>query len=958
MAKTFNKTTMKDYKNTLNLPTTEFPMKANLPQREPEILAAWESMDLYQRLRGQRKGKEKFILSDGPIYANGNIHVGHALNRILKDIVVKSRTLDGFDSPFIPGWDCHGLPVEINVEKKLGKAGVDISPQDFRKACRDYANSQINIQREEFKRLGIIGDWQHPYLTMDFSYEANVIRALAKMIENGYLTQGFKPVYWCLDCHSALAEAEVEYANKISPAIDVRFRVINEAEFFERLNIKKIGKGPISVPIWTTTPWTLPANEAVALNPEFEYVLLQVKTNKGDERLLLAEQLMTDSLKRYGVENYQELGRAMGEAFENILLRHPFYDRQVPIVLGDYVTAETGTGAVHTAPAHGQDDFIIGEKYKLPLANPVGTDGRYLANVPLLAGEHVRKVDNKIIEILTEHKNLLAQNKIEHSYPHCWRHKTALIFLATPQWFIMMENTYRHNAIHAAELVHWIPEWGFTNMASMISKRPDWCISRQRNWGTPITLLIHKQTRKLHPDTVKLMHVIADKVEKQGLETWFNSTSTDWLDKDANNYEKVTDILDVWFDSGVAHFCVLEQRPELHFPADVILEGSDQYRGWFQSLLLTSVAMQTKLKPANALENAKAPYKTVITHGFTVDEKGHKMSKSLGNVIPPEKVINNLGADILRLWVSSTDYTHEIPLSDEILKRMSEAYRRIRNTARYFLSNLFDFDPQQHSVPTEKMLSLDRWAIQRAQLLQQEVIKAYNEYNFHLIYQALHNFCISDMGGFYLDIIKDRQYTLPKNSLARRSAQTAMHHIAEAMVRWIAPILSFTAEEIWKFLPGKRETSVFLAEWYKNLTVKNADAFWPQLMQVREAVNKEIEKCRDEGELGSSLEAEVKIYADLNSKIMQILKTLQNELRFVLITSAAEILPDSQKFEDAVLNTVDGENFWIKVTASEYLKCARCWHRRADVGKDSHHPEICLRCVENIEDPGETRQFA
>lgn len=957
-----------DYKNTLNLPTTEFPMKANLAQREPEILKRWEEIKLYHALREQKR-KEKFILMDGPIYANGNIHLGHSLNRVLKDIVNKSQSLSGYDTPFIPGWDCHGLPIELNVEKKLGKSGVNIAPEKFRQACRDYAVEQINIQREEFKRLGVLGDWEHPYATMDKKFEADIIRALAKIIANGFVVQGFKPVHWCFDCGSALAEAEVEYANKVSPALDVRFRVINEKEFLAKFNLKENGAGAISVPIWTTTPWTLPANEAVSLHPEFNYVLVQA----NNERLLLAEQLLESSLKRYAIVDYKILGKTAGQQLERILLQHPFYNKQVPIIVGEHVTADTGTGAVHTAPAHGQDDYAIGQKYHLEFVNPVGKNGCFLPNTAIFAGEHVLKANAHIIEILKERGNLVFEAKLEHSYPHCWRHKTPLIFLATSQWFISLENNLASAAEDAAKQVNWVPAWGLTNMTGMVANRPDWCISRQRNWGSPITLFIHKETRKLHPDTVNLMEKIAVRVEKEGMESWFSSTPSDWLGAAGDQYEKVTDTLDVWFDSGVVQYAVLQQRPELQFPADVILEGTDQYRGWFQSLLLTAVAMQIKI---NQGQTAIAPYKNVITHGFTVDDKGRKMSKSLGNVIPPEKIWNTLGADILRLWVSSTDYTAEIPLSDEILKRVSEAYRRIRNTARYFLSNLFDFEPTKDLVAPENLLFLDRWALQRAAELQQQIQAAYDRFDFRWIYQAINNFCIVDMGGFYLDLIKDRQYTTQKNSLARRSGQTAMFYLAEAMVRWLAPILSFTAEEIWQYLPGEHGRSVFLTTWYDKLdrsspnfvVVNDEDRLlagfnfrscFDYLKELRNEVNKELEKCRIEGEIGSPLEAEVTLYADPAIFLAKLPKELlDKELRFVLITSGAEVIISSQLPEDAVIANVHGDKIGIKVKAANYPKCARCWHRRADVGKDVKHPDICERCVENIDGNGEVRQFA
>lgn len=932
---------MTDYKNTLNLPHTDFPMKANLPTREPEILREWQANDLYTKICQQNKGKPKFILHDGPPYANGHTHIGHAVNKILKDIVVKTKLLSNFDSPYVPGWDCHGLPIELNVEKKYGAAGDKLSPKEFREKCRAYANEQIDIQREEFKRLGLIGDWEHPYRTMDFSYEANIIRALAKVVENGHVVQGFKPVHWCIDCSSALAEAEVEYKNKTSPAIDVRFKVINKKEFLEKMGVRSFNENiSISVPIWTTTPWTLPANEAVALHAHDEYILVEIKTEQGNECLLLSSALLESCLTRYGVTESKILGRCNGDVLENILLQHPFYDRQVPILLGEHVTTDAGTGAVHTAPAHGQDDYALGLQNKLPLINPVGTNGCYLPNTKLFAGEHVFKANAHVIEVLKENNALLCEQKLEHSYPHCWRHKTPLIFLATPQWFISMEEKQlREKALHEIDQKKWIPDWGQARIRKMIEGRPDWCISRQRAWGVPLALFIHKQTRKLHPNTPELMEKVAQHVEKNGIECWSTLDTKEILGSDSEQYEKINDVLDVWFDSGVSHFAVLQKNPALRWPADLYLEGSDQHRGWFHSSLLTGCAIQ-----------GEAPYEAVLTHGFTVDENGRKMSKSLGNVIAPEKVINSLGADILRLWIAATDYRAEIAVSDEILKRTAEAYRRIRNTTRFLLANLHDFDPAEDLVAPENMLSLDRWVVERAHLLQDEIKKAYDDYQFHLIYQKLHNFCISDLGGFYLDIIKDRQYTMKKDSVGRRSAQTALYHIAEAMVRWFAPILSFTAEEIWKYLPGKRTESVFLETWYELPKTEKADVLmnWDLIIPLRNEVNKEIEKCRSEGLIGSALEAEVEIYCDPKSDLAKTLHALKDELRFVFITSGARVL-------DSSTNQLE-----IKVisVSSTKTKCARCWHRRDDVGTHPEHPEICGRCVENVDGEGEVRLYA
>lgn len=947
---------MTDYKNTLNLPFTKFPMKGNLPQAEPVILKKWSSISLYERLREKNRGKAKYILHDGPPYANGHIHIGHAVNKILKDIVVKSKTMSGFDAPFVPGWDCHGLPIELNVEKKVGQVSDKLTAKAFRKACREYAGQQISIQREEFKRLGVIGDWQHPYLTMDYHFEANIIRALGQIISRGHLQQGFKPVHWCVNCGSALAEAEVEYIDKVSPAIDVRFRVLDDVDFLSRIP-SEMGYGPIIIPIWTTTPWTLPANEAVALNPDIEYVLIQT----DNERLLIAESLLTSCMQRYQIKDYKHLGSATGKVFEGILLQHPFYHRQVPVILGEHVTIEAGTGAVHTAPAHGVEDYNVAQHYELPLINPVGGNGCFLPGTALFEGEHVFKVNPLVIDKLRESKNLLEEKDIIHSYPHCWRHKTPLIFRATPQWFISMEQQgLKEDSLAAIKEVNWIPQWGEARIDTMINNRPDWCISRQRSWGVPIPLFVHHLSRELHPNSLDLLEQIANRVSEIGINAWYDLNPEEILGKEAQDYEKLTDCLDVWFDSGVSHYAVLMKNPALAWPADLYLEGSDQHRGWFQSSLLTSVAM-----------NGKAPYKSVLTHGFTVDEKGHKMSKSLGNVIAPEKVIQNLGADILRLWISSTDYRKEMAVSDEILKRTADAYRRIRNTLRFLLANLHDFDPAQ-VVQTNIMLSLDIWILERAQLLQHEIIEAYETFQFHTIYQKLQYFCITDLGGFYLDIIKDRQYTLQKNSIARRSAQTALFYIAEAMVSWLAPILSFTAEEIWQYLPGKRQESVFLSEWYfLSFSFKedplqriyqqyDRQNYWNELIQIRNEVNKIIEKSRISGKLGSSLEAEVELYAKEGSQLNKIISALNKELRFVLITSDAKLLTSAPPAQ-ASLASINGEELGINVisTLGKKIKCARCWHRQADVGSAPAHPDICLRCVDNLPDgKGEHRIYA
>ncbi len=932
---------MTDYKATLNLPNTDFAMKANLAQREPEMLKQWQANNLYQKIRAARAGREQFILHDGPPYANGDIHIGHAVNKILKDIIVKSKTLSGFDAPYVPGWDCHGLPIEHNVEKKLGKAGDKVDVKTFRQKCREYAAKQVDGQKADFVRLGVLGDWDKPYLTMDFKFEADIIRSLGKIVDNGHLHKGFKPVYWSVVGGSALAEAEVEYQDKTSFSIDVKFAFVDQATVASKIE-ELSGTGEISLVIWTTTPWTLPANQAVSANAEVDYVLVQV----GDSRLLVAETLVANVLGRAQAGEHKIVGRVKGAALEGSLLQHPFYNRQVPILLGDHVTTDAGTGFVHTAPDHGADDFNVGVKYGIGTLNYIDDNGYYRPNVEIFAGDHVYKVDEKVINLLIEKDALLAQGKITHSFPHCWRTKTPLIFRATPQWFVSMsKNNLRDQVANAVDGVNWVPDWGKARIDAMLATSPDWCISRQRTWGVPIALFVHKETQEMHPETTKLIEAVAQKVEQSGMDAWFDLDAKELLGADAENYTKVTDTLDVWFDSGVTHYAVLEQRAGLRFPADLYLEGSDQHRGWFQSSLKTSMAM-----------NGVPPYKTVLTHGFVVDAKGLKMSKSIGNVIPPQKVMNDLGADVLRLWVAATDFSTEMSVSDEILKRTADSYRRIRNTARFILSNLTGFNPATAAVPIEQMLQLDRWIVGRTAALQKEIIEAYDSYHLHLIYQKLHNFCVVELGGFYLDIIKDRQYTTKGDSLARRSAQTAMQHIIEAMVRWIAPILSFTADEMWPVIAGDRSESVFLAEWYSLPEVSAdtfSDSYWELIAQVKDAVNKVLEAKRTAGEVGGSLGAEVVLYCD---EALQVeLQKLANELRFVLITSTAEVraLNAAQNAESTEVS-----GLLVAVKKSEHAKCARCWHHRADVGANTAHPEICLRCVENVEGAGEARSFA
>ena len=941
---------MSDYKHTLNLPETAFAMRGNLAQREPQMLAKWTQDDLYGQIRSAKKGKQTFILHDGPPYANGNIHIGHAVNKILKDIIVKAKTLSDFDAPYVPGWDCHGLPIELVVEKKYGKPGTKLTPAEFREKCREYALTQIDAQRTDFIRLGVLGDWYKPYRTMDYATEANIIRSLGKIIGNGHLQQGFKPVHWCTDCGSALAEAEVEYQDKVSPAIDVRFKVLDDsvADKFDH-PAGHAGQGPISVVIWTTTPWTIPANRAVALNAELQYSLVQVEQGpNGAERLILATDLVKDVMARANIEHYHALGFCQGAALELVQLQHPLYDFSVPVVLGEHVTTDSGTGCVHTAPGHGQEDFVVGQKYGLEVANPVGANGVYLPDTPLFAGQHVFKANETVVEALKDAGALLVHKAYKHSYPHCWRHKTPIIFRATPQWFISMEQQgLRQTSLAEIEQTRWIPDWGQQRIENMVAGRPDWCISRQRTWGVPIALFVRKDNSALHPRTAELIEQVSQKVEQAGIQAWFDLDAAELLGADAADYIKVTDTLDVWFDSGVTHAAVVDARPEFHgAEIDLYLEGSDQHRGWFMSSLMTGVSIK-----------GKAPYKQVLTHGFTVDGEGRKMSKSLGNVVSPQDVMNKLGADILRLWVATTDYTSEMTVSDEILNRAADKYRRIRNTARFLLANLNGFNPQTDALPFNELVELDLWVVNRAAKLQQEIIDAYDNYQFHQVSQKLMNFCTVELGSFYLDVIKDRQYTAHTESKARRSCQTALYHIAQAMVRWMAPVMSFTAQEIWEALPGQSTPYVFTDVWYPgfaNLPAgKFSDAFWQQLLEVRDEVNKVLEAARREEKLGASLQAEVTLFA--GAELAQALSQLGDELRFVLITSTAKVSAE-QPAAAAVATAIKGLS--VLVEASTAAKCERCWHHRHDVGADAAHPGICLRCVSNVEGSGEQREFA
>jgi len=933
-----------DYKKTVNLPQTDFPMKADLANREKLQLARWQQQGIYQRIRAESKGRPPFVLHDGPPYANGAIHLGHAINKILKDIIVKSRTLDGADAPYIPGWDCHGLPIELVVEKKHGKPGHKLDARAFRAACRAFAQAQITQQSADFQRLGVLGDWDNPYLTMAPGYEAQQIRALGKIIANGHLYRGLKPVHWCLDCRSALAEAEVEYEDRTSTAIDVAFSVADSEDFHKRTGIVVPARTPVALVIWTTTPWTLPANEAVTLKADFEYSAVQVERHGAFQVLVLAEALVSGCLARYGLSG-TVLGRFPGQALEGLMLKHPWREHPVPVILGDHVTLDAGTGAVHTAPAHGQEDYAVGIRYGLPIVNPVGPDGRFLEGTELVSGLRVDAANPIIVAELDKRGALLHSEAHVHSYPHCWRHKSPLIFRATSQWFISMDKRgLRAGALRDIKQVTWTPEWGQPRITGMIENRPDWCLSRQRVWGVPITLFTHRVSGEWHPRTQELIEQVAARVAIGGIDAWFDLDPAELLGSEASDYEKVSDVMDVWADSGLSFECVAATRSDFHSPVDLYLEGSDQHRGWFHSSLLMSEALY-----------ARAPYRGVLTHGFSVDDKGRKMSKSLGNGIEPQDIMKTLGADTLRLWVAATDYSNEMSLSQEILRRMSDSYRRMRNTVRFLLGNLHGFEPS-HALAPAQMIAFDRWALERTQVLQQEITDAYRTYAFHAIYQKVHNFCVVDLGGLYLDVLKDRLYTTPAASHARRSAQTALWHIAEAMCRWLAPILSFTAEEIWRHLPGEHAASVFLSLWHPLPAVPQSPIDWTRLLALRSEVTRELEQLRAAGTIGAPLEAELDVYC--SAAQYPHLSALGEELRFLMITSATRVHEVREAPPGAIeASAVEGGGVWIRVRRTEAPKCERCWHHREDVGQRADHPLLCLRCVENLETAGEHRRF-
>ncbi len=973
----------KDSKYKLNLPETSFPMRGDLAKREPAWLKSWQGRKVYERIRAARKGAKKFILHDGPPYANGDIHIGHAVNKILKDIIVKSKTMSGFDAPYVPGWDCHGLPIELVVEKNHGK---NIDPAKFRELCRAYAAEQVEKQKKDFIRLGVLGDWDKPYLTMDFKTEADIMRALGDIYKNGYLYQGSKPVHWCVDCGSALAEAEVEYEDVNSPAIDVGFKVVDNTALAKAFGLDKV-EGDVYAVIWTTTPWTLPANQAVCVNQELNYSLIKA----GDRQFILVTELVVNAMARYGVDSYEAVAEISGFELAVLLkddgreigglkLKHPFDNRQVPVIFGDHVTTDAGTGLVHTAAAHGNDDWLV-MRANFPNEKPrvlMGGDGKFfssdLVEFADIRGLFYRKANDIILDKLLDNGTLLSPREltIRHSFPHCWRHKTPLMQLATHQWFIGMNVlpstesgrgaggeggevatphpsplpagegvSLRSLANQAVDDTAFFPSWGRARLEAMIKNRPDWCVSRQRNWGVPMPFFVHKELGTVHPETHILLEKVCELVEVSGIEAWFSLDGEAFLKEhstiDSSLYKKVTDTLDVWFDSGSTHAAVLKRRPELQHPADLYLEGSDQHRGWFQSSLLTGCAI-----------DGHAPYKALLTHGFVVDGAGHKMSKSKGNVVAPQKVMDTYGADILRLWVASTDYSGELTISDEILKRVADGYRRIRNTLRFMLSNLADFDANKDLLPVSDWLEIDRYALHLTHELQTAILADYDKYEFHLAVQKFVGFCSEDLGAFYLDILKDRLYTSGETSHARRAAQSALYHITHAMMRLMAPILSFTADEIWQTLNLSQEATVFEELWYDlpaHGLSDNRIKAWEAIISARAYAAKEIELLRGTGQVGSSLQAELEFHAP--EATFEALNSLGDDLRFAMITSSTKVYKVASEVEQKIL-----------VKPSPYKKCDRCWHYREDVGSDAEHPSICGRCVSNLFGAGEVRKYA
>ena len=927
-----------DYKDTLNLPATKFPMKASLVKHEPQQMDVWEQSGLYRKIRDESKGRKRFILHDGPPYANGNIHMGTALNKILKDIIIRSKQMSGFDAVYVPGWDCHGLPIEHNVDKELGKKKKEISHNEFRKKCRSYAEKYVDIQREEFKRLGVMGEWENPYLTMNYEYEAVIARECGKFALNGGLFRSKKPIYWCCSCKTALAEAEIEYKNEPSPSIFVKFPLKDDLG----QEIPALADKKVFVVIWTTTPWTIPANLAVALHPAFVYAA--VDTGKG-EVLILARDLVEDCMKNFGLNDFSVIAEFEAGTLEGKQCFHPLYNRESMIILGSHVTLDAGTGCVHTAPGHGQEDYEAGLLYGLDVYSPVDDRGCFTDDVEFFKGQFVFKANNEVVAKLREAGALIKDETIEHSYPHCWRCKKPVIFRATPQWFISMDNTdLREKALHEIDRVNWIPRWGRDRIYGMIENRPDWCVSRQRAWGVPIAVLYCEKCGEIYINQEIIDHVYS-LFKEHGADIWFEKDVKELLPVDAvcgkcgnNSFIKETDILDVWFDSGVSHAAVLEQRENLRWPADLYLEGSDQHRGWFHSSLLTSVGTR-----------GTAPYKSVLTHGFVVDAQGKKMSKSIGNVIAPKKIIDQYGAEILRLWVSASDYRDDIRISENILKQLSDAYKKIRNTSRFMLSNLYDFDPENDSVPYESMYEIDKYALHRLQELIEKTLKAYENFDFHVIYHMLYNYCTLDLSAFYLDVLKDRLYTFPPESVQRRSAQTAIHITVDSIAKLMAPILSFTAEEIWQYMPEEKgkKTSIHLSSfpfvnnvWKDQNLAKN----WECLLDVRARVTKALEDARAEKLIGHPLDASVTIYAP--EDLYETLYPYSEELSSIFIVSNARLVKEDNPGAES--KGEDIEKLRVIVEQATGGKCERCWKHDNSTGTDPEHPTICNRCRGNI----------
>ncbi len=925
-----------DYKHTLNLPKTDFPMKADLPNREPKLLKHWQEIDLYGKLRSIYKGKKKFILHDGPPYANGNIHTGHALNKILKDIVIRYKTMRGFDSPYVPGWDCHGLPVEHQLFKELKITKYDIDQVKFRKKAYDYAMKYVGIQREQFKRLGIMGEWQKPYLTLSKGYEAEIVRSFGKLVEKGYIYKDLKPVNWCAACETALAEAEVEYEDKTSPSIYVKFKLT-------KYEVRSTNDEVYFV-IWTTTPWTLLANVAIALHPDAEYAFVDIPAagalGSRQEIYIIAKSLVEAAMNKIGIKNYKIIKTLKGKELEGVETKHPFIDRNSKVVLAEYVSMEDGTGCVHTAPGHGQEDYVTGKRYSLPTIMPVDSKGKFDSTCGEFSGMNVIKADKPILEKLKSLDKLLHEEDVTHSYPHCWRCKKPIIFRATEQYFLKIDHKdlRRHMLKAISSEIKWIPKEGESRISAMVENRPDWCLSRQRYWGVPIIAFYCKGCKEVLLDA-KVIEYVAGIVEKEGADAWFARKEEDLMPEGTkcrscggSHFIKETDIIDVWFDSGVSHQAVLKTSKELDYPCELYLEGSDQHRGWFQSALITAMGI-----------DGRAPYKEVLTHGFVVDGEGKKMSKSLGNVITPEEVMKKYGADILRLWVASSDYSEDVRMSDEILNRLADAYRKIRNTYKYLLSNLYDFDPDKEGIDYKDMLEIDRWILHKLARVITDATRNYEAYAFHKVYRDVYNFCVTEVSAIYLDVLKDRMYTFTKNSRERRSGQSAMFEVLQALLRIMAPFISITTDEAWGYLSARNKAeSVHLESWpdeniYKTWMDKTLDEKWTHLTGMREEVLKSLEEKRQDGTIGSSLEAAVTIIMN-DAGVKLVLEEKKDFLRYLFIVSQVKLF--------------DGEPA-ILIEKAKGKKCSRCWNYSEAVGLDKAHPTLCERCVKNITREGD-----